>query len=337
MDDRLRTLFYPFDTGMLDWPGRGANVLFLGAEPGFRRPADETAGLACVQGFRPQYLALRNQGLDVQPEPAGADYAAALILCGRFRAANEQNLSEALTRVRAGGLIVIAGGKTDGIASLRKRGGSLLPIAGAQSKYHGTVFWLERPADAGRAIEALSHPPGSIEGGFRTGPGMFSADGVDPGSRLLADSLPDDLSGEVADFAAGWGYLSARVADREKLRRIDLYEASSAALEAAKINMANSMRGDLECRYHWHDLLKEPVAERYDAIVMNPPFHQGRAAQPDIGLAMIRTALQSLKKGGRLFLVANRGLPYRRELEAIAAASGELAPDNRFQLLWARK
>ena len=38
---------------------------------------------------------------------------------------------------------------------------------------------------------------------------MFSHGRIDPGSRLLAEALPADLSGKVADFCAGWGYLSA--------------------------------------------------------------------------------------------------------------------------------
>jgi 16S rRNA (guanine1207-N2)-methyltransferase len=52
---------------------------------------------------------------------------------------------------------------------------------------------------------------------------------------------------------------------------------------------------------------------------------------------MIRTALLSLKKGGHLFLVANRGLPYERDLQAGSSAHGELARDERYRVLWATK
>ncbi len=49
----------------------------------------------------------------------------------------------------------------------------------------------------------------------------------------------------------------------------------------------------------------------------NPPFHgQGRAERPDIGRRFIAVAAQALKPGGRLWLVANRHLPYEAELEA---------------------
>ena len=70
---------------------------------------------------------------------------------------------------------------------------------------------------------------------------------------------------------------------------IDLYEADFASLEAARTNLAGI--GASRPRFFWHDLAAEPVDDRYDAIVMNPPFHQGRAAEPEIGQADRRAAV----------------------------------------------
>jgi 16S rRNA (guanine1207-N2)-methyltransferase len=334
MDDtRLATLFHPFETGLLDWPAEPA--LFLGAESGSRRRG-APASMVCIQGFRPQYLALQREGFAVRPTPEGHDYPASLVLCGRFRAENEARIAEALRRTRPGGLIVIGGSKTDGVASLRKRVGELSPIAGSASKYHGVVFWLERPtnAEAGRIAAALAPEPGLVEDRFVTGPGMFSADAVDRASRLLADCLPRDIGGNVADFCAGWGYLAVRLAEQQDVRRIDLYEASHEALEAAKLNLRGTA-GAVEIGFHWHDLASEPVAARYDAIVMNPPFHQGRAAEPDLGVRMIGAAKAALKPGGRLFLVANRALPYERTLAGGFRAQSEIVSDSAYKVLWA--
>lgn len=334
MNNRLDTLFYPFDAGFTDRPAGLA--LFLGAEPGIQARGADRGTFTCVQGFRPLYLALRREGFDVRPKPEGDDYAAALVLCGRFRAENEARVAEALRRTRTGGLIVVGGGKTDGVASLRRRVGDLSSIAGSASKYHGVVFWLERPAEAEaeRIVAALSPAEGRVEGKFVTGPGMFSADTVDPASRLLADSLPGDVKGSVADFCAGWGYLSARLAEREGIRSIDLYEAGYEALEAAKLNLKD-VPPAIPIGFYWLDLASEPVAARYDAIVMNPPFHQGRAAEPDLGVRMIGTAKAALKPGGRLFLVANRALPYEKALSEGFRARGEIVRDAAYKVLWA--
>ena len=51
-----------------------------------------------------------------------------------------------------------------------------------------------------------------------------------------------------------------------------------------------------------------------DTIIMNPPFHTGRAGEPGLGQAFIRTAAALLKPRGDLWLVANRHLPYEKAL-----------------------
>jgi len=337
--ETLPTLLYPFEAGFLPMPEAGARGIVFNAQPGMRLPAGFGAALAHVQGFRPLFLALERSGCDVAPEPQGEGLDLALVLLGRHRRQNELWLAEALRRTRPGGAILVAGGKTDGIASLRKRVGALLPVAGSASKYHGVIFWIERPPVGealDRAVAALTPAPGLVAGRFSTAPGGFSADDVDGGSRLLADSLPADLSGAVADFCAGWGYLSVRLAERPGVRSVGLYEADHASLAAARRNMA-ALAPAMAATFHWSDLASEPVDGRHDAIVMNPPFHQGRAAEPDLGMRIIVAARAALKPGGRLFLVANRGLPYEQVLADGFRSYSEIVRAGSHKVLWATR
>lgn len=330
------TLFHPFHEGLLDTPGAQARVLFLGAEPGFVLPDGFEAELFLVQGFRPAFLALLKQGWQVAPQASGAGYDLALVLCTRHRGENEARMADALARMAPGALLVVAGAKSDGIDSLRKRTGEKLVVRGHASKHHGTAFWLRRP-EALPTVPPLLDPSLSATAEFVARPGMFSHAGADPGSRLLAAHLPGDLKGSVADFGAGWGYLAVEVARCcSRVAAIDLFEADFASLEAAGQNMARHAPGKA-AGFFWHDLLAEPVERRYDAIVMNPPFHQGRAADPAIGQAMIAAAAKALGKGGRLLLVANRGLPYEAPLRAAFAAVEEIARDGSFKVLAARR
>lgn len=335
VSDSARTLFYPFETGALAAPGKGTTVLFLGAEPGFRPPAGLETQLHCVQGFRPYHRALHAAGQTVTPRPQGDGYAAALVLAGRHRGQNELWIAEALERVAPGGFIVVAGSKDDGIASLRKRIDALVPLEGSLPKYHGVAFWLRNPADKGAAAALSSaNQPVLVDGRFRTAPGMFSHEKIDVGSKMLVENLPADIRGSVADFCAGWGYVAAEVASRSQgVSALDLYEADFEAIEAAKANVSAGYAP----RFFWHDLVSEPVEGRYDWIVMNPPFHQGRAAEPDIGIALIKVAAKALKSGGRLAMVANRQLPYEATLAASFSTAGELTGDSRFKVLLARK
>jgi 16S rRNA (guanine1207-N2)-methyltransferase len=335
--DALKTLFHPFEAGVLAAPAKGERVLFLGAEPGFRLPEGWGADLRAVQGFRPDFRALEGMRLSsVTPRAEGAGYSSALVLAGRHRGRNELFIAGAIERTKPGGLILVAGSKDDGIASLRKRLEGFVSLDGSLPKYHGLAFWFRRPADEAVAAELSgANPPMLVEDRFRTAPGMFSFERIDAGSRLLAANLPADLSGAVADFCAGWGYLSAEAALRcPGITALDLYEADFEALEAAKVNLEAASPPKA---FYWQDLLAEKVARRYDAIVMNPPFHKSRAAEPEIGAGMIRAAAVALKPGGRLLMVANRKLPYEKVLAAVFSRHAEIAADGLFKVFSARR
>lgn len=337
--DAQKTLFHPFETGELMVPDADAKVLFIGAEPGFRLPEGFVARLSLVQGFRPFFRSLQASGHQVAPIAGEGKHEMALVLTGRHRGRNEAQIADALDRVAAGGIVLVAGSKDEGIGSLRKRVAGLIELDGMSPKYHGLAFWFRRPNDAGDLVAALreNNLGDVVEGRFFAAPGMFSHDRIDMGSRLLTQCLPDDLSGRVADFCAGWGYLAVELADRfPGLKGLDLYEADYESVEASRRNLGDVPRG-LPVRFFWHDLLSEPVGERYDAIVMNPPFHQGRAAEPDIGQRLIAVAAKSLRKGGRLLLVANRQLPYEQTIREGFDHFEETAREEGFKVLTARR
>lgn len=335
--DALKTLFHPFASGTVDAPGEGQRILFLGAEAGFALPGDFAAELSAVQGFRPFYRQLQAQRINVTPEIEGADYDGALVLCGKHKGENEGNIAEALSRVKEGGLIVVAGSKEDGIQPLRKRLEGFGLTVEHMPKYHGVALWFSRPADVKALTAPLTKSETRVEDRFTTTAGMFSHDRIDAGSELLASRLPTDFSGDAADFGAGWGYLSVELATKSpRIARIDLYEAHYGALEAARANLlANCPK--VAQRFFWHDLASEPVKDKYDLIVMNPPFHEGHAAEPSLGQAMIKAAASALRGGGRLMLVANRGLPYEPVLAESFREHGETCRNARFKVLWAKK
>lgn len=338
MRDSVKTLFHPFETGALVAPTADMRVLFLGAEAGYRRPDGFEGTMETVQGFRPLYNSLQRQSIDTQPEVTGDDFDMALVLMTRHRGENENALAEALARSKPGAVIVVAGAKEDGVQSLRKRLNGLGVETEHLAKYHAQAFWLYRSEDPAALIETLRVPAAAVEARFLTMPGMFSHGEVDAGSLFLSRYLPKDYRKQVADFGAGWGYLTVAMADQSPdVESVDLYEADYAALQAARKNV-DRLCPDLATRYHWLDLAREEVKGRYDLVIMNPPFHEGgHAAEPGLGQAMIRKAAEALRAGGELLLVANRGLPYEPVLKELFRSSGETARNARYKVLWAKK
>jgi 16S rRNA (guanine1207-N2)-methyltransferase len=252
-----------------------------------------------------------------------------MVLLTKHKEENFANIARGWTLLAEGGTLVCAGANDDGAASLEKHAGKAFGLAGSLSKFHCRVFWLTRgertPPDYWRDLTILK-PVG--DGSWVSQPGIFAWDRIDDGSALLAKHLPDDLAGHIADFGCGWGYLSREILARSAgIERIDLIDAEQRALEAARANLP-----DPRASFHWLDIIAEPAPAAYDAIVCNPPFHAGRAAQPALGQGVIEAAAHALRPGGRFYMVANRGLPYEPLLKAQFTSFETLADNNKFRV-----
>ncbi len=254
-------------------------IMMLRAAPG---PALDLIGrdrLICEQGFRPVHDALADAGFRTETQAPGPA-SAVIVSLTRARAENLGNIARGLEMLAPGGLLAVAGAKTEGVDSLLAHVGRAFAIDGQISKAHGRVFWLNRP-DALPAVVAdwaEADRPRRNADGFVTAPGMFSPDGIDPGSRRLAEALPAKLRGRVADFGAGWGWLAIQALSRApEISQVDLYEAELRALDAARANLTDPRAG-----FHW---VMSPgwrgMRRHYDAILANPPFHRWPRGGPD--------------------------------------------------------
>ena len=274
--------------------------------------------LQLVQGFCPDHVALAARGYAVSPATEERGFAAAVIFVPRAKAEARALLAEACARVVPGGPIWVDGLKTDGIDSLLKDLRALVPISEPIAKAHGKIFRFAATPGALAGWEARPLQPAP---GFITLPGVFSADGIDRGSALLAACLPETLPARVVDLGAGWGWLAAQVLARKGVEQIDLIEADHAALDCATRNVT-----DPRARFHWADATQVKLETRPMAVVMNPPFHTSRAADPGLGVAFIRAAAGLLSLSGTLWMVANRHLPYEAVLRECFHEVTEITP-----------
>lgn len=348
-DIALDALFHPFSAGLLQWPAEG--VLFLRAREGAAMHAHRASGLASTQPFKPEAERLTRIGIDLIDEdtlPAGT-FPLVLVLPPRQREEARALLAKACVAVAEGGVVVVSVSNDEGAKSREADLRQLVGTVSVVSKHHCRVFWTApgtvidsalqaqwARGDVARRIES-PQVPGD---GCQTRPGVFAWDRVDAASAMLAAALPDDLHGRVADFGAGWGYLALQVLARSPhVASLDLYEADARALALAKANLADvpGSGPKVPVNFHWQDVAAG-VTERFDAIVCNPPFHAlGRGDRPDIGRAFIDAAAQALNPGGRLWLVANRHLPYEQSLADGFAEVAIVAQDGGFKIVQATK
>ena len=340
-DPALETLMLPFATGALAWPTDGG-TLFLRARDGWPLRGIARDGLVCEQTFKPEADALVRAGRDVRDPDAvaAATFSLVLVLPPRQREEARASLARAVRACAPGGTVVACAPNDEGAKSVEGDLKRLAGLAGTLSKHHCRVAWSRiDPEAVDPALlddwAALDAPRPILDGRFASRPGVFAWDRVDAASALLAAHLPVDLAGRAADLGCGWGYLSVELLQRcPGIASLDLYEAEARALDLARRNLADVR---VPLAFHWHDVTAGLPA-RYDVIVSNPAFHaQGRADRPDIGRAFIAAAADALNPGGRLWLVANRHLPYESVLDARFAEVRTVAQAQGFKVIVATK
>ncbi len=286
--------------GLFD-PGARSTLIF-GARAHDDLTLFDPAATTVVQGNWPEHKGLIQKGFDVSIEaPDKAETVVVIVPRSKGLARHwiAQAMQVATQRV------IVDGQKTDGIESLARELRAMGEVTGSFAKAHGKTIVLK----PGAALPGWLDPaPRKTAIGFHTRQGVFSADRIDPGSRLLAAGLPR-LVGHVVDLGAGWGYLSHHILVQPSVSMLDLVEADWSALDCAKLNVP-----DPRAAFHWADARDWKPEHPADIVVTNPPFHTGRKAEPDLGIAFIASAAAILAPKGSLYLVANRHLPYEAAL-----------------------
>lgn len=294
--------------------------------------ADWKKALICEQSLRSEVIKLEGDGNSVVPEFTDKEQTSgAIILLGRNRKVNEANIIRAWNACEENAQIIIAGDKTAGVGSIRKWLSGKTEIIDSFSKHHAVVFWMAK-------TDELWEEPNLAKqvDGYHLSEGMFSSDGPDKGSILLAEHFDKRIGGPVADLGSGWGYLSNELLKRtEKVTELALYEADYHSLEASRKNV--EAHEGLTPSFHWCDITAEFKKKPYQWVIMNPPFHTARSADPELGKRFIQVAATTLPSGGRLLMVANRNLPYEDTLNKVFRHFKVLEERNGFKVIEAVK
>ncbi len=228
--------------------------------------------------------------------------------CGRRSPAAESSPAQAMTRARVPGqadLERIAGPVT----TLTKNKCRVFWSAPLDGPYEAAL--VERMAAAG--CRATDCARAGSSAGPACSPGIGSTSPLQllaahcrrispvapPTSALASATCPSSCSQRCAGIAA-----------------LDVYEAERRALDLARRNLA-AFEQRATIRYCWHDVtagLTRHATMRSSAIRR---FTRTRAPIVRTSVAASsRAAAQALRPGGRLWLVANRHLPYEQALGA---------------------
>jgi 16S rRNA (guanine1207-N2)-methyltransferase len=143
--------------------------------------------------------------------------------------------------------------------------------------------------------------------------GTFASGKLDAASQLLLAHLPNGAGRKVLDIGAGYGVLAGFLALEGA--DVTLLEDDSLSVESAK---ATLLENGLAGRVLHSDVDSSlEASEKFDLIVMNPPFHVGRDLRLDVAEEFIRAAKRHAAKNAQIWLVANHFLPYEAPLSEL--------------------
>jgi 16S rRNA (guanine1207-N2)-methyltransferase len=145
-------------------------------------------------------------------------------------------------------------------------------------------------------------------------PGVFAWDRLDEGTAALVSAMEIRPAERVLDLGCGTGLIGVTAARRARDGWAVLVDVDLRAVEAARRTLAAN--GIVNAEVRLSDCGADLPDGSFDVVATNPPFHQDIATERSGAQRFIAAAARLLRPGGRLYLVANRFLPYASWLEA---------------------
>jgi 16S rRNA (guanine1207-N2)-methyltransferase len=268
------------------------------------------------------------------PWPPAGPFAAALVRLPKARDEQRMTVHACLSVLAPGGRLVLYGGNDEGIRSaaglLQEAAGGVEVVA---ARGHGRVLAATRPQAAERLHGTLQAwrmvTPMQVVGVMRdwvSYPGIFAAGRLDEGTMLLLGALPALVAGaRVLDYGCGSGAVGASALATQPGIALDMLDSDSVALEAVRENVPSARR--ILCTR-----LTDAARGPYQAILSNPPLHEGVAEDHALLERLITDAPASLVPQGVLQIVVQRRVPLERLLARHFAAVEIVAEDNRYRV-----
>lgn len=163
---------------------------------------------------------------------------------------------------------------------------------------------------------------------FSTYPGVFNSGKLDAGTKLLLDNIVLNKRGRVLDLACGSGIIGLTCKSRQPELYVELVDIDGMALSSAELN---SKKMGFDCPIFVSDGLSN--TKKFNTIICNPPFHQGKDTDYNFAQQLIRTAKQHLLPRGELWIVANRQLAYEQWAEKSCNSVESVVQGNGFKVL----
>lgn len=180
------------------------------------------------------------------------------------------------------------------------------------------LFKAKNTQDTSKSVGLIQNFKLESLGEFKAYTNTFSQGSLDKGTRLLLENTKaNTLSGTGVDLGCGYGVISRFILNTQpEITRLQCIDISELSIASTKLNTQDS---NADVQYLQQDGLANTKVSSLDFVITNPPIHSQNSLSVNQSLRLFRQVQKALKIGGKLHLVANKGLNYQPFLEKLFA------------------
>lgn len=163
-------------------------------------------------------------------------------------------------------------------------------------------------------------------------PGIFGWQKIDAGSEFLCEHLPQvwpKAPQRILDLGCGYGYLTLRASTLWPSAQFIATDNNIAAVNICTRNLRErNIAGRVECGD-----CGSSITETFDAILCNPPFHQGFAHEQGLTEKFLRQTKRLLERDGRALFVVNQFIGLEKIADPLFKRTEVIARNKSFKLV----
>ncbi len=280
---------------------------------------------------------------------ASASFSRVIYRVSKEKPVAHHIINHSLRLLAVDGELILVGAKNEGIKTYARKAAHYFNARATITK-HGNYYIATirtnsaSPSDAESRLLSLKTPYENLaptiicdDITFYSKPGLFGWNKIDRGSALLAQHLNDFFASfptppqTLLDLGCGYGYLSVMAAQTqaENALRIVATDNCAAAIIACQKNFAAfNIAGEVVA-----DDCAGGITDTFDALLCNPPFHQGFKTDSRLTEKFINAAAQHLVPSGRALFVVNQFVPLEKLARPVFARSEKIAAADGFKLV----
>lgn len=164
---------------------------------------------------------------------------------------------------------------------------------------------------------------------------IFAKGNLDPATKLLLENLEINIGDKVLDLGCGSGIIGLTTAKMARDVKVTLVDNDYLSVKITKQN--TELNKISNCEVFVSDGIKAIKNKKFNCVVSNPPFHQGRKKSLFVAEQFIGESYEALSPKGRLYIVCNAFLPLEKTIKQVFGDATVIARNASYKVIHAIK